>query len=195
MHSVTTTSTAQRASKKIARAIEVMAIWIFLCVRKAGFRCGETEPTQRNRYFSDLDLALRYDAIEAGILPIVLAFHELGAMPKFSCEGHATAESTHIPYVCAWINPTLVQTTSTTVDAALKGALHYDWYLEVEDSRASKLASAGAGEDGAFLTLRWSSSPHRLRPSSGRDPVYFLKDFVAADVNEIAARLQEAARH
>lgn len=184
---------ARRTTIRFAHVFYATIFRVFRILKMTGLRCGEYEPTQRNRYFADFQQALKYDAIEAGILPVVLALYEAGAQPEFSCEGHMRGRYTYSPYVCVWVRLDLFDTLVQSVTRALAGPLHYEWHLEVKDSATSKLACPGAGEKGAFLTLRWHGRPHRLRPSSGRDPRYLDKEFAAADVQQIAQRLRSRA--
>jgi hypothetical protein len=149
----------------------------------------EEEPSQRARYFSDFERALKFDAIEAGVLPLVRALYELGGQTKFSCHGHLLGKSIHFPYALCWLNPELAQSLPAQIEKVLLAPLHYHWYVETKDSTTSKLAARESGKPGLFLTIHWDTRPHRLMPASGKYMPGLIREWVDADLAEIAQRL------
>ena len=150
----------------------------------------EHEPSQRARYFDDLERAVSFDAIESGVLPLVRALHECGAQTRFSCHGHLRDKSIWFPYATCWLNTELAQTLPVYIEKVLLAPLHYHWYVETEDSTTSVLGALETGRPGLFLSIRWDTRPHRLMPASGKYMPGLIRDWVDSDLAEIAQRLK-----
>lgn len=147
------------------------------------------EPSQRNQYFDDFERAVKFDAIEAGVLPVLRALYNLGASPKFSCEGHATPTGFSPPYLVCWLDPELAKTLPTQVEKLLLAPLHYHWYVESEPSKSSRLACIESGSEGLFLAIHRDGRPHRLMPASDSYTEARVKEWVTADLAEVSQRL------
>lgn len=163
--------------------------WALSLLRLMPPAITKAEPTQRTDYFHYFETAARFDAIEEGVLPVVQALHALGTNTKFSCEGHVLEDYTNYPYVLCWLSPELARTLPDVIEKVLLAPLHYHWYVETEDSSGAKVRARESGKPGLFLTLRGGHAPHRLLPVSDVYAPEFIKDWLRADLCEIAQRL------
>jgi len=153
-------------------------------------KVGEHSIRQRNRYAADFEQALRFDAVEAGMLPLTKAIYESGGEPLYSCEGHPefdTRKSWHPAYLVFWTQPESRQLWLEAVNEAVQGCA-LCWESEMRNSATERdLASRYNGKEGTY----WNLTAPIVSPlcESG---VPYLRDLLDEDLATMAYSIRKA---